>query len=109
MIDSGHRDPIKIMTLKTKFIFKLNPPFLLLFSELKHSFSSFSFLNQTNLEKDLNFCQAELEADLEKVETVNKSPSAHSPQVFPVFLLLLVLFQALPCFLLCSLVSMLWR
>lgn len=34
----------------------------------------------TNLEKDLNLCQAELEADLEKVETVNKSPSAHSPQ-----------------------------
>ncbi|XP_051055818.1 sorbin and SH3 domain-containing protein 1 isoform X9 [Phodopus roborovskii] len=35
---------------------------------------------KTNLEKDLNFCQAELEADLEKVETVNKSPSANSPQ-----------------------------
>ncbi|XP_057636014.1 sorbin and SH3 domain-containing protein 1 isoform X6 [Chionomys nivalis] len=34
----------------------------------------------TNLEKDLNFCQAELEADLDKVETVNKSPSANSPQ-----------------------------
>ncbi|CAO2585428.1 Sorbin and SH3 domain-containing protein 1 [Lemmus lemmus] len=34
----------------------------------------------TNLEKDPNFCQAELEADLEKVETVNKSPSANSPQ-----------------------------
>ncbi|XP_030106681.1 sorbin and SH3 domain-containing protein 1 isoform X32 [Mus musculus] len=34
----------------------------------------------TNLEKDLSFCQAELEADLEKVETVNKSPSANSPQ-----------------------------
>ncbi|CAO2585419.1 Sorbin and SH3 domain-containing protein 1 [Lemmus lemmus] len=35
---------------------------------------------KTNLEKDPNFCQAELEADLEKVETVNKSPSANSPQ-----------------------------
>ncbi|XP_051002465.1 sorbin and SH3 domain-containing protein 1 isoform X29 [Acomys russatus] len=35
---------------------------------------------KTNLEKDLNFCQAELEADLEKVETVTKSPSANSPQ-----------------------------
>ncbi|KAM7330183.1 hypothetical protein ACRRTK_011796 [Alexandromys fortis] len=35
---------------------------------------------KTNLEKDLNFCQAELEADLDKVEPVNKSPSAHSPQ-----------------------------
>uniref|UniRef100_A0A5F8MPJ2 Sorbin and SH3 domain containing 1 n=1 Tax=Mus musculus TaxID=10090 RepID=A0A5F8MPJ2_MOUSE len=35
---------------------------------------------KTNLEKDLSFCQAELEADLEKVETVNKSPSANSPQ-----------------------------
>uniref|UniRef100_A0ABK0LSU7 Sorbin and SH3 domain containing 1 n=1 Tax=Rattus norvegicus TaxID=10116 RepID=A0ABK0LSU7_RAT len=34
----------------------------------------------TNLEKDLNLCQAELEADLEKVETVNKSPTAHVPQ-----------------------------
>uniref|UniRef100_F1M866 Sorbin and SH3 domain containing 1 n=1 Tax=Rattus norvegicus TaxID=10116 RepID=F1M866_RAT len=35
---------------------------------------------KTNLEKDLNLCQAELEADLEKVETVNKSPTAHVPQ-----------------------------
>ncbi|XP_029388506.1 sorbin and SH3 domain-containing protein 1 isoform X28 [Mus pahari] len=35
---------------------------------------------KTNLEKDLSLCQAELEADLEKVETVNKSPSANSPQ-----------------------------
>ncbi|XP_026637347.1 sorbin and SH3 domain-containing protein 1 isoform X5 [Microtus ochrogaster] len=35
---------------------------------------------KTNLEKDLNFCQAELEADLDKVEAVNKSPSANSPQ-----------------------------
>ncbi|XP_040600724.1 sorbin and SH3 domain-containing protein 1 isoform X11 [Mesocricetus auratus] len=34
----------------------------------------------TNLEKDLSFSQAELEADLEKVETVNKSPSANPPQ-----------------------------
>lgn len=79
-----------------------NEPWYKFFSELE-------FGRPTNLEKDLNLCQAELEADLEKVETVNKSPSAHSPQVFPVFLLLLVPFQALPCFLLCSLVSMLWR
>ncbi|XP_040600708.1 sorbin and SH3 domain-containing protein 1 isoform X8 [Mesocricetus auratus] len=35
---------------------------------------------KTNLEKDLSFSQAELEADLEKVETVNKSPSANPPQ-----------------------------
>lgn len=42
-------------------------------------------MNQTNLEKDLNFCQTELEADLEKVETINKSPSANPPQVFPSF------------------------
>nr|XP_021488726.1 sorbin and SH3 domain-containing protein 1 isoform X3 [Meriones unguiculatus] len=35
---------------------------------------------KTNLEKDLNFCQTELEADLEKVETINKSPSANPPQ-----------------------------
>ncbi|XP_029328694.1 sorbin and SH3 domain-containing protein 1 isoform X4 [Mus caroli] len=35
---------------------------------------------KTNLEKDLSLCQAELEADLEKVETLNKAPSANSPQ-----------------------------
>ena len=32
------------------------------------------------------------------MEAVNKSPSANSPQVLPVFLLLLVLFQALLLF-----------
>nr|XP_020030664.1 sorbin and SH3 domain-containing protein 1 isoform X14 [Castor canadensis] len=35
---------------------------------------------KTNLEKDLNLCQTELEADLEKMETINKAPSANSPQ-----------------------------
>ncbi|KAM5271807.1 sorbin and SH3 domain-containing protein 1 [Ctenodactylus gundi] len=35
---------------------------------------------KTNLEKDLNLCQTELEADLEKMETINKTPSANSPQ-----------------------------
>ncbi|XP_051055820.1 sorbin and SH3 domain-containing protein 1 isoform X11 [Phodopus roborovskii] len=50
-----------------------NEPWYKFFSELE-------FGKPTNLEKDLNFCQAELEADLEKVETVNKSPSANSPQ-----------------------------
>ncbi|XP_051002458.1 sorbin and SH3 domain-containing protein 1 isoform X23 [Acomys russatus] len=50
-----------------------NEPWYKFFSELE-------FGKPTNLEKDLNFCQAELEADLEKVETVTKSPSANSPQ-----------------------------
>nr|XP_042119274.1 sorbin and SH3 domain-containing protein 1 isoform X20 [Peromyscus maniculatus bairdii] len=50
-----------------------NEPWYKFFSELE-------FGKPTNLEKDLSFCQAELEADLEKVETVNKSPSANSPQ-----------------------------
>ncbi|XP_031246127.1 sorbin and SH3 domain-containing protein 1 isoform X34 [Mastomys coucha] len=35
---------------------------------------------KTNLEKDLSFCPAELEADLDKVDTLNRSPSANSPQ-----------------------------
>ncbi|XP_062958818.1 sorbin and SH3 domain-containing protein 1 isoform X17 [Cynocephalus volans] len=35
---------------------------------------------KTNLEKDLNPCQTELEADLEKMETINKAPSANLPQ-----------------------------
>ncbi|XP_029418930.1 sorbin and SH3 domain-containing protein 1 isoform X9 [Nannospalax galili] len=35
---------------------------------------------KTNLEKDLNLCQTELEADLEKMETINKARSANSPQ-----------------------------
>ncbi|XP_064344321.1 sorbin and SH3 domain-containing protein 1 isoform X10 [Camelus dromedarius] len=34
----------------------------------------------TNLEKDLNLCQTELEADLEKPETLNKAPSANLSQ-----------------------------
>uniref|UniRef100_A0A8I6ABE1 Sorbin and SH3 domain containing 1 n=1 Tax=Rattus norvegicus TaxID=10116 RepID=A0A8I6ABE1_RAT len=50
-----------------------NEPWYKFFSELE-------FGRPTNLEKDLNLCQAELEADLEKVETVNKSPTAHVPQ-----------------------------
>ncbi|XP_075866071.1 sorbin and SH3 domain-containing protein 1 isoform X47 [Microcebus murinus] len=35
---------------------------------------------KTNLDKDLNLCQTELEADLEKMETLNKAPSANLPQ-----------------------------
>ncbi|XP_063101252.1 sorbin and SH3 domain-containing protein 1 isoform X17 [Cavia porcellus] len=35
---------------------------------------------KTNLEKDLNLCQTELEADLEKMETINTAPSSNSPQ-----------------------------
>uniref|UniRef100_A0A8D2HUY1 Sorbin and SH3 domain containing 1 n=1 Tax=Urocitellus parryii TaxID=9999 RepID=A0A8D2HUY1_UROPR len=35
---------------------------------------------KTNLEKDLNLCQTELEADLEKMETINRTPSADPPQ-----------------------------
>ncbi|XP_021569133.1 sorbin and SH3 domain-containing protein 1 isoform X2 [Carlito syrichta] len=35
---------------------------------------------KTNLNKDLDLCQTELEADLEKVETLNKAPSADVPQ-----------------------------
>ncbi|XP_076981646.1 sorbin and SH3 domain-containing protein 1 isoform X27 [Tamandua tetradactyla] len=35
---------------------------------------------KSNLEKDLNFCQTELEADLEKMETLNKVPSANLSQ-----------------------------
>nr|XP_008525187.1 PREDICTED: sorbin and SH3 domain-containing protein 1 isoform X25 [Equus przewalskii] len=35
---------------------------------------------KTNLEKDLNLCQTELEADLEKMETLNKTPSAELAQ-----------------------------
>ncbi|XP_054937450.1 sorbin and SH3 domain-containing protein 1 isoform X21 [Physeter macrocephalus] len=35
---------------------------------------------KTNLEKDLNLCQTELEADLEKTETLNKAPSANLSQ-----------------------------
>ncbi|XP_013361627.1 PREDICTED: sorbin and SH3 domain-containing protein 1 isoform X7 [Chinchilla lanigera] len=35
---------------------------------------------KTNLEKDLNLCQTESEADLEKMETINKASSSNSPQ-----------------------------
>ncbi|XP_066881117.1 sorbin and SH3 domain-containing protein 1 isoform X27 [Kogia breviceps] len=35
---------------------------------------------KTNLEKDLNLCQTESEADLEKTETLNKAPSANLSQ-----------------------------
>ncbi|XP_071077283.1 sorbin and SH3 domain-containing protein 1 isoform X13 [Desmodus rotundus] len=35
---------------------------------------------KTNLEKDLNLCQTELEADVEKMETLNKAPSADLSQ-----------------------------
>ncbi|XP_035882932.1 sorbin and SH3 domain-containing protein 1 isoform X19 [Phyllostomus discolor] len=35
---------------------------------------------KTNLEKDLNLCQTELEADLEKMEMLNKAPSANLSQ-----------------------------
>ncbi|XP_073934756.1 sorbin and SH3 domain-containing protein 1 isoform X13 [Castor canadensis] len=50
-----------------------NEPWYKFFSELE-------FGKPTNLEKDLNLCQTELEADLEKMETINKAPSANSPQ-----------------------------
>ncbi|KAI5932777.1 Sorbin and SH3 domain-containing protein 1 [Manis javanica] len=36
---------------------------------------------KTNLEKDPNLCQTELEADLEKMETLNKTPSANLSQI----------------------------
>ncbi|XP_060261046.1 sorbin and SH3 domain-containing protein 1 isoform X32 [Ovis aries] len=35
---------------------------------------------KTNLETDLNLCQTELEADLEKMETLNKAPSTNLSQ-----------------------------
>ncbi|XP_031246093.1 sorbin and SH3 domain-containing protein 1 isoform X4 [Mastomys coucha] len=50
-----------------------NEPWYKFFSELE-------FGRPTNLEKDLSFCPAELEADLDKVDTLNRSPSANSPQ-----------------------------
>ncbi|XP_048194564.1 sorbin and SH3 domain-containing protein 1 isoform X10 [Perognathus longimembris pacificus] len=49
-----------------------NEPWYKFFSELE-------FGKPTNLEKDLNLCQTELEADLEKMETINP-PSASPPQ-----------------------------
>ncbi|XP_071467170.1 sorbin and SH3 domain-containing protein 1 isoform X16 [Marmota flaviventris] len=50
-----------------------NEPWYKFFSELE-------FGKPTNLEKDLNLCQTELEADLEKMETINRTPSADLPQ-----------------------------
>ncbi|XP_057362130.1 sorbin and SH3 domain-containing protein 1 isoform X28 [Manis pentadactyla] len=50
-----------------------NEPWYKFFSELE-------FGKPTNLEKDLNLCQTELEADLEKMETLNKTPSANLSQ-----------------------------
>ncbi|XP_012925342.1 sorbin and SH3 domain-containing protein 1 isoform X35 [Heterocephalus glaber] len=50
-----------------------NEPWYKFFSELE-------FGKPTNLEKDLNLCQTELEADLEKMETINKAPNSNSPQ-----------------------------
>uniref|UniRef100_A0A8C0E374 Sorbin and SH3 domain containing 1 n=1 Tax=Balaenoptera musculus TaxID=9771 RepID=A0A8C0E374_BALMU len=50
-----------------------NEPWYKFFSELE-------FGKPTNLEKDLNLCQTELEADLEKTETLNKAPSANLSQ-----------------------------
>uniref|UniRef100_A0A8C9DK11 Sorbin and SH3 domain containing 1 n=1 Tax=Prolemur simus TaxID=1328070 RepID=A0A8C9DK11_PROSS len=50
-----------------------NEPWYKFFSELE-------FGKPTNLDKDLNLCQTELEADLEKMETLNKAPSANLPQ-----------------------------
>ncbi|XP_064344326.1 sorbin and SH3 domain-containing protein 1 isoform X15 [Camelus dromedarius] len=50
-----------------------NEPWYKFFSELE-------FGKPTNLEKDLNLCQTELEADLEKPETLNKAPSANLSQ-----------------------------
>ncbi|XP_037661164.1 sorbin and SH3 domain-containing protein 1 isoform X38 [Choloepus didactylus] len=50
-----------------------NEPWYKFFSELE-------FGKPNNLEKDLNLCQTELEADLEKMETLNKVPSANLSQ-----------------------------
>ncbi|NP_001371379.1 sorbin and SH3 domain-containing protein 1 isoform 29 [Homo sapiens] len=50
-----------------------NEPWYKFFSELE-------FGKPTNLDKDLSLCQTELEADLEKMETLNKAPSANVPQ-----------------------------
>ncbi|XP_057590720.1 sorbin and SH3 domain-containing protein 1 isoform X28 [Hippopotamus amphibius kiboko] len=50
-----------------------NEPWYKFFSELE-------FGKPTNLEKDLNLCHTELEADLEKTETLNKAPGANLSQ-----------------------------
>uniref|UniRef100_A0A4W2E492 Sorbin and SH3 domain containing 1 n=1 Tax=Bos indicus x Bos taurus TaxID=30522 RepID=A0A4W2E492_BOBOX len=50
-----------------------NEPWYKFFSELE-------FGKPTNLETDLNLCQTELEADLEKTETLNKAPSTNLSQ-----------------------------
>uniref|UniRef100_G3UL51 Sorbin and SH3 domain containing 1 n=1 Tax=Loxodonta africana TaxID=9785 RepID=G3UL51_LOXAF len=43
-------------------------------------FSLLFFQRETNLDKDLNLCQTELEADLEKMETLNKAHSTNLSQ-----------------------------
>ncbi|XP_040341869.1 sorbin and SH3 domain-containing protein 1 isoform X11 [Herpailurus yagouaroundi] len=50
-----------------------NEPWYKFFSELE-------FGKPTNLETDLNLCPAELEADLEHTETLNKAPGANLSQ-----------------------------
>ncbi|XP_058527790.1 sorbin and SH3 domain-containing protein 1 isoform X33 [Ochotona princeps] len=50
-----------------------NEPWYKFFSELE-------FGKPTNLDKDLNLCQTELEADIEKTETLNNAPGAARPQ-----------------------------
>uniref|UniRef100_A0A673TB95 Sorbin and SH3 domain containing 1 n=1 Tax=Suricata suricatta TaxID=37032 RepID=A0A673TB95_SURSU len=50
-----------------------NEPWYKFFSELE-------FGKPTNLEKDLNLCPAELEAELESTETLNKAPGADLSQ-----------------------------
>nr|XP_051679926.1 sorbin and SH3 domain-containing protein 1 isoform X14 [Oryctolagus cuniculus] len=50
-----------------------NEPWYKFFSELE-------FGKPTNLEKDLNLCHTELEADLEQMETSNKAGGAARPQ-----------------------------
>ncbi|XP_045294276.1 sorbin and SH3 domain-containing protein 1 isoform X28 [Leopardus geoffroyi] len=50
-----------------------NEPWYKFFSELE-------FGKPTNLETDLNLCPAELEADLENTETLNKAPGANLSQ-----------------------------
>ncbi|KAF0886117.1 SRBS1 protein, partial [Crocuta crocuta] len=50
-----------------------NEPWYKFFSELE-------FGKPTNLEKDLSLCPAELEADLENTETLNKAPGANLSQ-----------------------------
>lgn len=74
--------PYSNVTLKKISFFKLNLPFSLPVLQTKTLFPIFSFLNQTNLEKEPNLCQTELEADLGKMEMLNRAPSADPAQVF---------------------------